>query len=68
MRKCVRCQSIFSGDKRAETCADCAYYEGPMMPIQVPSFSNNRPCIDCGEYSASGGLRCEDCQEEHEMD
>jgi hypothetical protein len=25
MRKCVHCKDVFMGDKRATTCADCAY-------------------------------------------
>lgn len=39
----------------------------PLLPQPAPSFSN-RSCIDCGEWSASGGARCEDCQEAYDYD
>ncbi len=35
-----------------------------LAPQPAPSFSN-RACIECGEWSASGGPRCEDCEEEN---
>lgn len=34
-----------------------------LQPQPVPSFAN-RAGIDCGEWSASGGPRCEDCEED----
>lgn len=27
--RCVHCEEMFIGDKRAVTCADCAYAEAP---------------------------------------
>lgn len=38
-----------------------------LLPQPVPSFSN-RLCIECGEWMASGGTRCEDCQEDESYD
>ena len=29
MRKCYACDTTFIGDKRAVTCADCAYKDAP---------------------------------------
>ncbi len=37
------------------------------LPQQVPSFANYA-CIECGEWSASGGLRCEDCEYDNELE
>lgn len=39
----------------------------PLLPQPVPSFAN-RACIECGEWSASGGTSCEDCAEESVWD
>jgi|SRR6185369_6542587 len=38
-----------------------------IAPQPTPSFTN-RACVDCGEWAASGGPRCEDCQEDSELD
>lgn len=38
-----------------------------LNPQPCPSHSN-RACIDCGEWAASGGGRCEDCAWEAELD
>lgn len=38
-----------------------------LLPQPAPSFANIA-CIECGEWSASGGTRCEDCQEDCEHD
>lgn len=31
------------------------------------SHPGGRQCIECGEWAASGGPRCEDCQEDFEL-
>lgn len=38
-----------------------------LQPQPCPSHSN-RACVDCGKWAASGGSRCEDCEEESEQE
>lgn len=38
-----------------------------LLPQPAPSFTN-RACNDCGEWAASGGTLCEDCEEEAQYD
>lgn len=46
----------------AETVAGVSPHPG-FLYCCVGNFPE-RACIECGQWAASGGLRCEDCQED----
>lgn len=43
------------------------YKEIVLLPM-ICGGPDNRACVDCGEWAASGGTRCEDCEEDAQYD